>query len=272
MAAFRGCLVRTGCLVLLVGGVAAGWSFRDDISSWWRARAPAEAPEDGAADGDVAEAGGGARDVTETAPGNGDAPERDATDGGDATGGGEPAGTDGAEVRPGPSPEAAARAELRLQRFFAADPPAELRLEGVELESLLRFRVAPGLPEGVADPGISVGDSVVELSAAVDLRKLAGARIPPMVRRMVGDSSRISTRLRPTVERPGRLRLQVLEARAGAVRIPPLLLPWILGEFGLSPAPDQPGAVELELGPGVTALELEDGGVWMARGEAGAGG
>lgn len=174
-----------------------------------------------------------------------------------------------APARDEPSEALAARAERRLGRALEAGGGGEVRLSPLEVESLVRYRVAPRLPPGVRRPSVTLGDSVVEVEASLDLARLLGDRIPDLVRRMVGDSARVTAVLRPDVPRPGRLRLRVEELRAGAVRVPSVMLPWLLGELGLPTPESDPRAVELEVGLGLTAVRVDAGSLVLARSPGG---
>lgn len=174
-----------------------------------------------------------------------------------------------APARDEPSEALAARAERRLGRALEADGGGEVRLSPLEVESLVRYRVAPRLPRGVRRPSVTLGDSVVEVEASLDLARLLGDRIPDLVRRMVGDSARVTAVLRPRVPRPGRLRLRVEELRAGAVQVPSVMLPWLLGELALPTPESDPRAVELEVGLGLTAVRVDAGSLVLARSPGG---
>lgn len=165
----------------------------------------------------------------------------------------------------GPSERLAARAEARLSRLMRSDAPGEVRLEPVEVESLVRYRIAPRLPPGVADPSVTLRDSTLEVSASLDLGRLMGDALPEMVRRMVGDSTRMTARIVPSVPRPGRLRLRIRELRAGAIQVPSLMLPWLLREAGLPPAEGDASAVDLRVGYGLTAARVEGDALVLAR-------
>ncbi len=169
-----------------------------------------------------------------------------------------------------PSEERAGRAEARLARTLGRQRPGEVRLSGVEVQSLVRYRVAPRLPPGVADPEVTLRDSTARITASLDLGRLVEGELPALVRRMVGDSARVTAAVRPGADAPGRLRLRVDELRAGAVQVPSVMLPWLLAELGLPTADDDGRSVVLEVGFGLTAARVEDGSLVLAR-EAGPG-
>lgn len=170
-----------------------------------------------------------------------------------------------APARAEPSERAAARAERRIDRVLRSARGGEVRLTAAEVQSLVRYRVAPRLPPGVSRPRVTLRDSSAEVTASVDVGRLMEGRLPGVVRRMVGDSARVTAGLRPSVDAPGRLRLRVEEVRAGAVQVPSALLPWLLRELGLPTAADDPRTVELRVGLGLTAARVEEGSLVLAR-------
>lgn len=164
-----------------------------------------------------------------------------------------------------PSEALADRAERRVARVLRSRRGGEVRLDAAELRSLVRYRIAPRLPPGVARPDVALRDSSVDVTASLDLGRLVDGQLPAVVRRMVGDSTRVTAALRPMVTEPGRLRLRVEEVRAGAVQVPSVMLPWLLGELGLPTAPGDPRAVELMVGLGLTSARVEEGTLVLAR-------
>lgn len=261
MGRVRGCLSRIGCLTLLVLGATVGWLYRAEIEAWWEElRAGPTAVEEGASPAEriATEDGrfGIVGDSTAAAAGAADTASGD----GAATGGG--AEGPGADARDARSSEAAASA---VDRFLAAAPPATIRLDEEELASLLARRVEPGLPEGIARPAAVPGDSTLTIEADVDIRRTLGDRLPAMLGRMVGDSSRVRARVVPSVPRPGVLRLRVREVRAGSVGLPVMTFPWLLSELGLPLAPNDPTAVDLQVGADLAEASVEDGELVLVR-------
>ena len=172
---------------------------------------------------------------------------------------------DGAPVAVEPSEELAARTERRIAEALSGGS-GELRLTGPEVESLVRFRAAAGLPPGVSSPSVVLEDSSASASAMVDVERVVGDRLPEMVRRMVGDSARVTIRVVPRVPRPGVLRLEVREFQAGAVGLPPVMLPWLLAEMGVPLSEDDARAMEFEVGRGLTGARVRDSTLVLTRG------
>lgn len=163
------------------------------------------------------------------------------------------------------SEELAARTERRITEALGGGS-GELRLSGAEVESLVRFRAASGLPPGVSEPSVTLGDSSATASAMVDVRRVVGDRLPDMVRQMVGDSARVTVRMVPRVPRTGVLRLEVREFRAGAVGLPPVMLPWLLAEMGVPLSEEDARAMDFVVGRGLTGARVQDSTLVLTRG------
>lgn len=180
--------------------------------------------------------------------------------------------TDGAPVATVEvSEELAVRTERRIAEALAPDGPVEIRLTSPEVESLVRYRAAAGLPPGVTDPSVLLADSSASASALVDVERVVGDQLPEMVRRMMGDSARVTVRIVPRVPRPGVLRLEVREFQAGAVGLPPVMLPWLLAQMGVPLSQDDPRAMELEVGRGLTGAQVRDSTLVLTRSATGRG-
>lgn len=171
-----------------------------------------------------------------------------------------------------PSEELATRSERKISEGLSSDGPVEIRLTGPEVESLVRYRAAAGLPPGVSRPSVALADSTAEASAMVDVQRVAGDRLPEMIRRMVGDTARVTVLLVPRVPRPGVLRLEVRELRAGHVGLPPVMLPWMLAEMGVPLSEEDARAMDLRVGHGLTGAEVRDSVLVLTRGAGGRGG
>lgn len=152
-----------------------------------------------------------------------------------------------------------------LPRFFGPGGGGELRLDSADLARLVEAHRPHRLPAGVRDPRVVPRDSVLAVSADVDLGRVMGDRLPALVRRMVGDSARVTALLEPEVPAPGFLRLRVREVRAGSVGLPSALIPWLLGELGLPVASTDPRSVELRPGRGLTRARVREGVLVLAR-------
>lgn len=188
----------------------------------------------------------------------------------DDRGGGEPGGSaaGGAEADPagaGTSPEPVRDPAERLRRLFGPDGSGRVELDSADLALLLGPQRPWRLPDGVTDPGVVPRDSLLEASANVELDRVLGDRLPAMLRRMIGDSSRVTARLSPGVPSRGVLRIRVRDVRAGSVSFPQAMVPWMLTQLGLPTAADDPAAVELAPGRGLSGARVEEGVLVLAR-------
>lgn len=158
-----------------------------------------------------------------------------------------------------PSPELAERAEEKLRRLAEGEGDDEVRLSGLELQSWVEYRLADGLPDGVYDPRLTLRDSTLELSAELDLNRLAASsEAAEGLRRFMGDSARVTTELQPRVQAPGEGSVAVLSLQAGVVPVPPPFIPYVLRQAGfrtdgtgrrvLFPLPEDVSEIRVEAG------------------------
>lgn len=170
-----------------------------------------------------------------------------------------------------PTPEIADRAETRLQELLDADGGAEVRLGENEVASLVRYRIADRLPVGVSDPAVALGDTTARATALLDVPRLLEGRVPPMLTGMLGDSARVTVELLPSVPAPGTVRLSLVEVRAGALQVPPMMIPWLLEGLNLPAAPGGSGAVEFAVPvEDLTQVKVEDRHLVLVRNGSGA--
>lgn len=127
-----------------------------------------------------------------------------------------------------PSERLARSAEQKLDRIAREGMTDEVRLSEAELQSLLTYRGAGGLPAGIEDPWIDVQDSLIVLSARIRPDDLEGFDTPDVLRSMMADSSRVLVGLFPTVAQPGELEIEVRSLQAGELVIPSMMLPLVL--------------------------------------------
>lgn len=159
-----------------------------------------------------------------------------------------------------PSEELAADAEERLRALFEAGRAGEVRLTEAEVQSLVLFRVAPRLPAGISEPLASLQDSTVDVSALLDLEKLAASMDSEAAARLqgfIGDTARVTARLQPRVRGPARGELAILSLQAGLFPIPPLLIPGMITQLGFSTAPGDPRAMNVEIPPEIESVTIE---------------
>ncbi len=156
-----------------------------------------------------------------------------------------------------PSERVARSAEDRVNRLLRDGLKGPVRFSEVELQSLLTYRAAPLLPEGIEDPRVNVQDSVVMVSARIRPDQLRDVSAPDALRAMLADSSRVIAVLLPSVDRPGRLKVSVRSLQIGGLVVPVFMLPMIVeglasenfqtsGGAILAPIPGHVGAIRVE--------------------------
>lgn len=264
---------RLGWLALAAAVAGAGWLLRDELRPSPGGGGPGDRPA-AAAPADTAAA---PADADAGRPGA-DGPDADtvADPGGAADDGGAGPATDSAAAPahepgdPAPAAEGArAGAERdpaeRLRRLFGPGGSGRVELDSADLALLLGPRRPWRLPDGVSDPRAVPGDSLLEASAMVETEQVLDDRVPAMLRRMLGDSARVRAKLSPRVSSPGVLRVRVRDVRAGSVTFPPGLVPWMLTQLGLPTAADEPSAVEVAPGRGLSGARVEDGVLVLTR-------
>jgi hypothetical protein len=166
-----------------------------------------------------------------------------------------------------PSEDLARRAADKLRGMASADRPTDLRLSQAEIQSLLTYRAAPLLPEGISEPLVEVRDSTFLLSARVDPRGLQGLASPEVVERLLSDSASVVVELWPGVVEPGVARVEVVTLQAGSIVVPSMMVPWILESIempgvettGVTVLLPIPGRVErFDVDAGSLVLEMAD--------------
>jgi len=145
-------------------------------------------------------------------------------------------GTRGGEeiVMTEPSPELAMGVEETIREVTEGEGDRETRLSEVELQSYVQYRLVNQLPDGVDDPAIELRDSTLFVTAMLDLTRLAvaGAAVENL-RRMMGDSAKVTGEVYPEIAGPGRARLHVLSLQAGVFPVPPFLIGSAIQQLGL---------------------------------------
>lgn len=127
-----------------------------------------------------------------------------------------------------PSERLAEAAEDKIDRMLRDGVRSPVRFSEAELQSLLTFRIAPSLPQGIEDLQIDVQDSVIVLSALVRAEDLKEVSIPDALKTMLADTSRVMTALLPSVGRPGWLTVQMRNLQIGGFVVPTFILPVIV--------------------------------------------
>jgi len=165
-----------------------------------------------------------------------------------------------------PSPELADRAARKLDDFMHHRGPARVVFDGAELQSLLVYRLADSLPPGLEDPRVSIGDSSLEASGALQVERLMDGKAPDAMRSLLGDSARASAEVVPEVASPGILILDLRHVTAGGLPVPSMMVPWLLEQMGLPRTDGRPRAVALRVPRDLRVVRVEGGRLRLERG------
>ena len=157
-----------------------------------------------------------------------------------------------------PSEKLALQAERKLQSLLADRRGLTVRFSGQEVQSYVAFRLAAQLPAGVTDPQVALNDSTLAVRVRVQLDDVRDMNVD-MLRQMLGDSTSIEAEFEPAIASPGIAEVEILSLRAGAFPIPPLAIPLVLREAGLSTGGGMSRAVTFPVQPSVTAIAVRDG-------------
>jgi len=156
-----------------------------------------------------------------------------------------------------PTERLAEAAEDRIERLVRNGLTSRVRFSEVELQSLLTYRAAPFLPAGVEHPRIAIQDSVIILSAQLRPAEMTDFATPDALRAMLADSSWVTAVVEPSVDRPGRLLVDVKSLQIGELAVPSFLLPMVLdglasagyqtsGGALVAPLPDEVASVRID--------------------------
>ena len=156
-----------------------------------------------------------------------------------------------------PTERLAEAAEDRIEALVRNGLTSRVRFSEVELQSLLTYRAAPFLPAGVEHPRIAIQDSVVILSALLRPVEMTDVAAPDALRAMLADSSWVTAVVVPSVDRPGRLLVDVKSLQIGELAVPSFLLPMVIdglasegyqtsGSALVAPLPDEVASVRID--------------------------
>jgi hypothetical protein len=155
-----------------------------------------------------------------------------------------------------PSEALARQAEEKLLSLSKADA-GTLSLSEAELQSLLTYRVAPYLPDGVELPLVELRDSLVIISAVVRPDRLEAYAPPEVMQQFLSDSARVAATLVPGLRRPGTGQVTVSSLQAGALVVPAMMVPFVLQGITI-PGVDASGSdLLVPLPARVSAIDVE---------------
>lgn len=158
-----------------------------------------------------------------------------------------------------PSEALARQAERKLESLLENDGGATATFTSSEVQSYVAYRLAARLPQGVTDPEVAMKDSTLAVRVLVQLQDLQETMNVDALRQLLGDSTSLEAEFEPDIASPGIAEVEVLSLRAGAFPIPPLAIPLVLREAGLSTRGGMSRAVTFPVEPTVTGIAVRDG-------------
>lgn len=168
------------------------------------------------------------------------------------------------------SPALAEHAEEKLLELHDEDGSGRVALTEPELQSLLRYRLASGLPAYVLSPTVRLGDGRVRVEARVPMDQVRGLPGVPgsgEIVDMLPDTTDVEARghLIPLSE--GRVALSVDEVSAAKIPLPERVIPALLRQMGRVDEPGLPEtALAVSLPPGAArAYVHQDSLVFLSR-------
>lgn len=156
------------------------------------------------------------------------------------------------------SPEAAADAQAKLAQLNAG--PDEVRLNSVEVTSLLRYGDEDWTPRSIRDPEVNMRGDTVIVSALIPTSGIPSHPDLDRVRAFLPDTARIEVEGSVRMVDTGRAALAVREVEFASIPIPERYYPPMLEQLGRGAAPGL-AAIEmpLPLPRGVSQVRVEDG-------------
>jgi hypothetical protein len=156
------------------------------------------------------------------------------------------------------SPEVAAAAQAKLEQLRAGGD--SVRLSGVEITSLLRYRAPAAALEMVHDPTVEISGDTLRLTGRVPTDRLPSNADLEKIRLLLPDTAKLVVRGTIRSRAPGEAELRLQGVEFASVPIPPRYYPVILDRLGRREEPGlDPGAIGLHLPPQVTGARLSDG-------------
>ena len=123
--------------------------------------------------------------------------------------------------------------EETLRELMMGKGDAEIRLTETGLQSYLQYRINAQLPSGVDDLAIDLTDSTMLVTVMLDLTRLAVAGAAgDNLRRIMGDSAKISGEIIPEITAPGQGKINILSLQAGVLPVPPFLIATAIQQIG----------------------------------------
>lgn len=163
----------------------------------------------------------------------------------------------GEEAATAVSPEAAAQAEAKLAGLRQGDT---VRLNDVELTSLMRYRLRDRIPGDLYSPAITLRGDTVRFMARVPSEALPDVPELGRVRGFLPDTADVDIRGKLQTLEPGRAAFEVDRIVFGGIPIPERLYPQALARMGRRDEPGlAPAAYPFTLPEGVGDARVEGG-------------
>lgn len=169
------------------------------------------------------------------------------------------------ETAPEPTPEIAARTAERIEAFMKSDE-AELRLDGVEISSLLRHQLPAFVPDGVARPLVILRDDRVEFHGRVVPERIPALPDLGPALGMLPDTVPVEVvgTLMPFGEHGSVFLVTRMQVRG--VPLPRRVFRDVLASFGREEARGLPPAgIRVPVPPGIQGAYVQDGTLVLIR-------
>jgi hypothetical protein len=156
------------------------------------------------------------------------------------------------------SPEVAAAAQAKLERLSVGGD--SVRLSGVEITSLLRYRAPAAALEMVHDPSVEMAGDTLRLTGMIPTDRLPADPNLDKIRPLLPDTAKVVVRGTLEPRGPGETALRLQGVEFAGVPIPARYYGAILRKLGRDDEPGlDPAAVGLHLPDRVTGARISDG-------------
>lgn len=161
------------------------------------------------------------------------------------------------------SEAAAVVAEAKLERLRDEGEPVQL--SGVEISSLIRFRLGGWVPAQLQDPSVALAGDTVRLAGRVATAELPSVPELDRVRSFLPDTAQVEVTGHLTALGAGRAAFEVREVAVSGVPLPARFYPEVLERVGRRDEPGlAPTAVPFALPEGVGSARVENGHLHLA--------
>ena len=163
-----------------------------------------------------------------------------------------------------PSEELATNVEDTLRELMAGEGNSEIRLTETALQSYLQYRIGAQFSPALDDLAIDLTDSTLLITGMLDLTQLVlQGGVSENLRRVMGDSAKISGEVMPEISAPGRAQLKIISLQAGVFPVPPFLIATALqAAAGIE---SDGSAVVLTIPDNVLDIRVEDEGIVLIQ-------